>query len=274
MIDFAGLLDSVRQNAPLVHSITNYVTINDCANILLACGASPIMADDPEEVAEITGISDALVINLGTLHQYTVPGMFRAGKRANELGHPVVLDPVGAGASNMRTETALRLLDAVKFTAIRGNASEIRALTQGAASEHGVDADEAEGAEPGAASAMAGTLAAQTGAVVAMTGATDVISDGARLCLVRNGHPMMRRITGTGCMLSALTAAFVAANPGREFEAVCAAVIAMGVCGETAHARLGRQDGSAAMRTYLMDAVFCLRAKELEKGAKYEMRSE
>ena len=272
MIDFARLLRNLREREPLVHSITNYVTINDCANILLACGASPIMTDDPEEVEEITSISDALVINLGTLHQYTVPGMFRAGKRANALGHPVVLDPVGAGASKLRTETALRLLEEVRFTAIRGNASEIRALSQGAAREHGVDADAADRSDVDAALAAAKGFAAKTGAVVAVTGVTDVISDGARVCLVRNGHPMLRKVTGTGCMLSALTAAFVAANPNEAFDAVCAAVIAMGVCGENAHARLGPKDGSGTLRTYLMDAIYAMNATELETGARYELR--
>ena len=272
MIDLARILGNVREKEPLVHSITNYVTINDCANILLACGASPIMADDPEEVEEITGISDALSINIGTLHQHTIPAMLRAGKRANALGRPVVFDHVGAGASKLRTETALRLLDEVKFTAIRGNASEIRALAQGAATERGVDADETDASHVDAVIASAKVLAGKSSAVVAVTGATDVIADGARICLVENGHPMMRKITGTGCMLSALTAAYIAANPERPFEAACAAVIAMGVCGEKAHARLGAQDGSGTMRTYLMDAVFCLTAQELEENARYEMR--
>ena len=272
MIDFARILDNVREKAPLGHSITKYVTSNDCGNILLACGASPIMADDPEEVEDITGISDALNINIGTLHRHTIPAMLRAGQRANVLGHPVVLDPVGAGASKLRTETALRLLSEVKFVAIRGNASEIRALAQGAATERGVDADEADAAHVDAAITSAKALAGKTGAVVAVTGAVDVIADSARICLVKNGHLMMRKITGTGCMLSALTAAYIAANPEQPFEAACAAVIAMGVCGEKAHARLGAQDGSGTMRSYLMDAVFCLTTRELEENARYEMR--
>ena len=271
MIDFARLLRNLREREPLVHSITNYVTINDCANILLACGASPIMTDDPEEVEEITGISDALVINLGTLHQHTVPGMFRAGTRANALGHPVVLDPVGAGASKLRTETALRLVDEVRFAAIRGNISEIRALSQGEAAEHGVDADEADGSDLSAALGMAKALSAKTGAVVAVTGTVDVITDGIHDCLVKNGHPMLRKVTGAGCMLSALTGAFVAANPDEPFEAVCAAVISMGLCGELAHRRLGSLDGNAGYRNYIIDAVFNLTAQQLEDGARYEL---
>ncbi len=275
MIDLACMLGNVQEKSPLVHNITNYVTSNDCANILLACGASPIMADDPDEVEEITSVSAGLHINIGTLHRHTVPGMLRSGKRANAMGLPVVLDPVGAGASKLRTETALHLLDAIRFAAIRGNASEIRALAQGAAAKRGVDADaegQTDAAHLDAVVAMAKTFAQKTGAVIAVTGVTDVVTDGTRVCLIRNGHPMMQRITGTGCMLSALTAAYTAANPGRIFEAVCTAVIAMGVCGEKAHARLGAQDGSGTMRQYLVDAVFRLSAEELKEGARYEMR--
>lgn len=275
MIDFARILNNVQERSPLVHNITNYVTSNDCANILLACGASPIMADDPDEVEEITAVSDALNINMGTLHRHTIPGMLRAGKRANALSRPVVLDPVGAGASGLRTETARQLLEEVRFAAIRGNASEICALAQGTTASRGVDVDgegKKNAAHTDAMIATAGAFARQTGAVVAVTGATDVVTDGARVCLIRNGHPMMQRITGTGCMLSALTAAYAAANPERIFEAVCTAVIAMGVCGEKAYARLGAQDGSATMRQYLIDAIFRLNAEDLEEGADYEMR--
>ena len=130
---FEQIFENVRQKSPLVHNITNYVTVNDCANMLLACGGSPIMADDPEDAVEITAICGGLNINIGTLNQRTIPAMLAAGKRANELGHPVVLDPVGAGASTLRTDTALRLLSEVKFAVIRGNISEIKTLAWAAA---------------------------------------------------------------------------------------------------------------------------------------------
>ena len=138
------MLEKVRETCPLIHNITNYVTVNDCANILLACGASPIMADDEEEVCEITSLCAGLNINIGTLNSRTIASMLKAGKKANELGHPVVLDPVGAGASKLRTETALRLLDEVRFAVIRGNVSEIKTLANGSGSTKGVDADIAD----------------------------------------------------------------------------------------------------------------------------------
>ncbi|MBE6909756.1 MAG: hydroxyethylthiazole kinase [Ruminococcaceae bacterium] len=275
MIDFDAILGNLRGRSPLVHCITNYVTVNDCANILLACGASPVMSDDPDEVEEITSIADALTVNIGTLNRHTVPSMLLAGKRADALGRPVVLDPVGAGASKLRTETAKELLGAVRFAAVRCNVSELRALAQGAHGTRGVDAEAAD--SPGAAGpdgvhALAGAFAEKVGAVVAVTGATDVVTDGTRACVIRNGNALMRRVTGTGCMLSAMTAAYLAANPESPFEAACAAVIAMGVCGELAFARMSGPDGSAAYRGYLIDAVYNLTAKQLEEGARYEMR--
>ena len=141
---FEKMFENVRQKSPLIHNITNYVTVNDCANMLLACGGSPIMADDPEDAVEITAICNGLNINIGTLNQHTIPSMFAAGKRASELGRPVVLNPVGAGASTLRTDTALELLKKVRFTVIRGNISEIKTLALGSGTTKGVDADAAD----------------------------------------------------------------------------------------------------------------------------------
>ena len=141
---FKDMLENVRKNVPLIHNITNYVTVNDCANILLACGGSPIMSDEAEEVEDITSICGGLNINIGTLNQRTIPSMIKAGKKANELGHPVVLDPVGAGASKLRTETAFRLIDEIQFSVIRGNISEIKTLASGFGTTKGVDADVAD----------------------------------------------------------------------------------------------------------------------------------
>ena len=275
MMDFEKILGNVREKAPLVHNITNYVTVNDCANILLACGGSPIMADEAEEAEDITSICGGLNINIGTLNRNTIPSMFLAGKKANELGHIVLLDPVGAGASRLRTQTAEQLIREVRFSVIRGNISEIRALAQGTAGTRGVDASEADQVNPenlDSVISFARAFARRTGAVIAITGATDLITDGERVCLIRNGHPMMSRITGTGCMLSAMTTAFAVANPDNVFEAVCTSVIAMGLCGEIAHERLGEQDGNSTYRNDLIDAVFRLTASQLERGAKYEMR--
>lgn len=272
---FATILENVRKTCPLVHNITNYVTVNDCANIVLACGASPIMADDIGEVAEITALCAALNINIGTLNSRTIDSMLLAGKTANELGHPVVFDPVGAGASRLRTDTARRLLDEVKFTVIRGNVSEIKTLAAGSGTTKGVDADVADRVTEenlDEAVAFAKAFAAKTGAVVAITGAIDIVADGKTAYCIRNGHAMMSSITGTGCQLSAMTAAFVAANPEKPLEAAAAAVCAMGLAGELAHAHLAPGDGNATYRNRIIDAIYHLTPAALEKGANYEMR--
>ena len=267
-------LESVRENCPLIHNITNYVTVNDCANVLLACGGSPIMSDDVDEVEEITTICSGLNINIGTLNQRTIPAMMKAGKKANELGHPVVLDPVGAGASKLRTQTAKELMDAVQFTVIRGNISEIKALALGEGGARGVDADVADQVTEenlSYAVAFAKEFAKRTGAVIAITGATDIVADREKAYCIYNGHPMMSSITGTGCQLSAVIAAYVAANPDTPLEAAAAAVCLMGVCGERAYERLTDQDGNATYRNYIIDAVCRLTGEELEKYAKYEV---
>lgn len=272
---FGEMLKNVRASCPLIHNITNYVTVNDCANVVLACGASPIMADDREEVAEISSLCVGLNLNIGTLNSRTIDSMLLAGKRANELGHPVVLDPVGAGASKLRTETAMRLLDEVRFTVIRGNVSEIKVLASGSGSTKGVDADLADRVTEENLDEMftfAKSFAAKTGAVVAITGAIDLVTDGKTACCIRNGHPMMSSVTGTGCQLSAMTAAFVTANPTQPLEATAAAVCAMGLAGEIAHGRLTKLDGNASYRNYIIDAIYNMTPEMLEKGARYEMR--
>lgn len=268
------MLDNVREKCPLIHNITNYVTVNDCANILLACGGSPIMADDVDEAEEITAICGGLNINIGTLNQRTIPAMHLAGKKANELGHPTVLDPVGAGASNLRTKTAKDLIEGIKFTVIRGNISEIKTLALGTGGAKGVDADVADKVTKEnlpQAVAFAKEFAKKTGAVIAITGAIDIVADGEKAFCIYNGHSMMSTITGTGCQLSAMTAAYVTANPETPLEAAAAAVCAMGICGEKAHTRLTEQDGNSSYRNYIIDAIFNLNGEELERCAKYEI---
>lgn len=268
------MLENVRKTCPLVHNITNYVTVNDCANILLACGASPIMSDDAGEVEEITSICGGLNINIGTLNQRTIPSMLLAGKKANELGHPVVLDPVGAGASTLRTKTARDLVDQIHFTVIRGNISEIKTLALGSGTTKGVDADVADKVTRdnlSKAVAFAKEFAARTGAVVAITGAIDIVADQEKAYCIYNGHPMMSSITGTGCQLSAMTAAYVTANPDNPLEAAAAAVCAMGICGEIAHKRLTPEDGNSSYRNYIIDAIYHLTGEDLDKYANYEI---
>lgn len=272
---FAQIFENVRKKAPLIHNITNYVTVNDCANMLLACGGSPIMADEQDDAVEITAICSGLNINIGTLNKRTIPAMFAAGKRANELGHPVVLDPVGAGASRLRTDTAFQLLEKIKFSVIRGNISEIKTLALGSGTTKGVDADVADKITEenlDEAAAFAREFANRTKAVVAITGEIDIVADSCQAFCIRNGHPMMSSITGTGCQLSALTAAFVTANPERPLEAAAAAVCAMGLCGEIAHKRLTELEGNATYRNYIIDAMYRLTPAALEEGARYEVR--
>ena len=272
---FKEKLENVRNTIPLIHNITNYVTVNDCANILLACGGSPIMSDDMDEVEEITMICGGLNINIGTLNRQTIPAMILAGKKANALGHPVILDPVGAGASSLRTKSAFKLMDEIHFTVIRGNISEIKTLALGAGTTKGVDADVADAVTDATVDSVvrfAKKFAEETGAVIAITGAIDIVSDANTAYIIRNGHPMMGKITGSGCMLTAMTAAYLVANPDSALEAAAASVCAMGLCGEKAFARMGEKDGNSTFRNYLIDEIYHLTGDELESGAKYEMR--
>lgn len=271
---FGPMLANVQKKKPLIHGITNYVTANDCANVLLACKASPIMADDIGEVEEITALCNGLVLNLGTLNQRTIPSMLAAGKKANERGIPVILDPVGAGASKLRTQTAERLLEELEIGVIRGNSSELKTLAYGQGKTRGVDVDVADEVTPETLEQMvlfAKAFAGKTGAVISMTGAIDIVADATTAYCIYNGHPMMKEVTGTGCQLSALTGAFVAASPNQRLEAAAAAVCAMGICGEKAAARLREEDGNASFRTYLIDGIYRLTKEEMEREEKYEI---
>lgn len=271
---FRECFDRLRGSGPLIHNITNYVTVNDVANVILACGASPIMADDEGEAEEITSLCQGLNLNIGTLNSRTVEAMEKAGRRAKSLGHPIVLDPVGAGASRLRTETARRLLREVSPTVIRGNISEIRALAGESARVRGVDASFADRVTEEnlkEAVLLVKELSRQTGAIIAATGAIDLVADGERCFIIRNGRPQMGLVTGTGCQLSGMTAAFLAANPDKPLEAAAAAVCAMGLAGEIAVDGLRPGEGNAACRNRIIDAICCMDGEALEKGARYEL---
>lgn len=277
----AEVLENVGKMNPLVHSITNYVTVNDCANIILAAGGSPIMADDIGEAAEITSICSALVINIGTLNERTIKSMLSAGKKANELGIPIVLDPVGAGASALRTDCTRQLMRELTFSVIRGNISEIKFIAGTDTSDisgtvKGVDAIEADAVTEGnldEACVFAKRLSAKTGAVIVMTGAIDIIASTDRAMITRNGHPLMSKITGTGCMLSAVVGAYMGANRGKLFEGTVAAVAAMGLCGELAYAKMTENaGGTGSFRTFLIDFMSKMDYKLLKDGAKIESR--
>ncbi|MGI6255660.1 MAG: hydroxyethylthiazole kinase [Acutalibacter sp.] len=272
---FGTCLENVRKTAPLVHNITNYVTVNDVANVLLACGGSPIMSDESEDVAEITAVCGGLNINIGTLNKRSIEGMFRAGEKANQLGHVVLLDPVGAGASSLRTNTAISLMEKLKLDVIRGNISEIKTLALGSGTTKGVDADAADTVTEENLDTMvafAKDFAAKTGAVVAITGAIDLVADSEKAYVIRNGRPEMSRITGTGCQLSGLATAYAVANPDNKTEAVAAAVSAMGLAGEIGYANLQPGEGNSTYRNRIIDAIYNMDGETLEKGAKYEVR--
>ena len=267
-------LNQIRAASPLIHCITNYVTVNDVANVLLAIGARPIMADDPEEVEEITALCAGLCLNIGTLNARTIPSMIAAGKRARALGHPVVLDPVGAGASRLRTATALRILDEVRPTLIRGNISEVRTLAVGTGATQGVDANAADAVTEknlAAAAELLRAFAAQMEAIVAVTGAIDLVTDGRDCYAIRNGRAEMGQVTGTGCQLSALIAAALSAAPKDPLEAAAMTVALMGAAGEIGEERLQAGEGNASYRTKIIDAVDCMRSETLSARMRVEM---
>ena len=272
-MELFDVLEQVRSKAPLIQCITNFVTVNDCANILLAAGASPTMAQDIREMEEAMEGAHGLVCNLGAID--FVDSMILAGKRANELGIPVVLDPVAAGGTTLRRRLSVKLLEEVRFSAIRGNASEIRALAGQASLGSGVDAAAWDTITPEnlpQSVKLIRNLAQRTGSVIAVSGAMDVVSDGTQTILLHNGCATMARITGSGCMLTTLIGAFCAAAPEHPFEATCAAMAAMGICGELAEEkRLHNKTGNATFRTDLIDAVFNLTEQELKERIRYEI---
>ncbi|BCZ44909.1 hydroxyethylthiazole kinase [Clostridium gelidum] len=267
VIKVGKLLNEVRNNKPLVHNITNYVTVNDCANILLAIGASPIMADDIKEAADITKISSALVINIGTLNERTIESMITSGKKANELNIPVVFDPVGAGASEFRNETTKKILEEVKISVLRGNMSEIKFISGLESSTKGVDASESDMESVNDKGAnVAKNLANKLNCTVAITGVTDIISDGKRVAILENGTKMLANVTGTGCMTTALVGAFCGAGSDYFIGAV-SGIAAMGICGEIALEKAG-QIGTGSFHIAIIDAISNLNSEIIENMVK------
>lgn len=297
-----ALLQEVRRKKPLIHCITNYVTAGDVANIILAAGASPIMANHPEETAEVAALCQALVLNLGTLKETSETAMLRAGREASRLGHPIVLDPVGIGSSRHRTEVILSLLREFPCSIIRGNASEIRILSRllnenqarplnrnqtlssapAAAfpESRGVDASFSDCITDStltASVASGQTLAAKTKAVVVITGAVDIATDGSRVLLIRNGCPEMARITGCGCMMDGILAAFAAAAISPSFsivpllDAAAMAAAFSGLCGELAKEKTDQQkEGLGSFRTHFIDSVSLMTESVLKRGVRIE----
>jgi hydroxyethylthiazole kinase len=257
---FADLLSTVRKRRPLVHHITNTVTMNDCANVTLCIGAAPVMAEALEEVDEMVAIADALVLNIGTLSGQQIASMLKAGQRANECNIPIILDPVGAGATRMRTESALMLLDRLEIAVLKGNAGEIGALAGTGGKVRGVDSEGAGGDSL----TIARSYAKDADTIVVISGATDIVTDGNRVLLIENGHEMMGRLSGTGCMAASLAGAFAAVS--RDYVISSAAALsAFGLAGENAAVRAG---GPYSFRTELFDGLSSLHPEDLVRGAR------
>lgn len=267
-------LQSVKKIKPLVHHITNYVTANDCANITLAIGASPVMADDICEVRDMVSLAHSLVLNLGTLNNRTVESMIEAGKRASELNIPVILDPVGAGATPYRTKIAREIIDTIEVAVVRGNLSEIKALygidiqTKGVDSSENLSGDEDV---PSYLKVFAMDFANQFHTVVSITGKMDIITDGKRLYIVKNGHEMLSRITGTGCMCTSLIGSYLGAET-NSIDGALAGVATMGIAGEIGYNRLDKDEGTGSLKVKILDAIYHLSEEEILKWGKiYEV---
>lgn len=257
-----SLLSLIRAQEPLVHNITNYVVMNSTANALLALGASPVMAHAVEEVGEMVRLSRALVINIGTLSPAWVDAMSAAAREAAAHGIPIVLDPVGCGATAYRTRTARDLIAAARPAVIRGNASEIRSLAGSSGGTKGVDS--LHGPEDVLDDAVA--LSHSLGCVVSVSGPTDIVVAGDRVARIRNGDPLMTRVTGMGCTASAVTGAFLAVA-SDAFDAAVQAMVTMGVAGELAAAGAA---GPGSFHPRFLDALHGLREADLQQRARLD----
>ncbi|MGQ9531943.1 MAG: hydroxyethylthiazole kinase [Desulfotomaculales bacterium] len=254
------ILARMRAVRPLVHHITNLVVTNLTANTTLAVGASPVMAHAPEEVREMVRLARCLVLNIGTLTPALVESMVAAGQEANRAGVPVVLDPVGAGATSLRTSSAARILAEVKVDVLRGNAAEVAIVGGYEAAVKGVEA----AAGPEKPAQVARRVAERLGTVVAATGPVDYVSDGRRTLEVRNGHPLLTAVTGTGCMATTVIGAFRAV----EEDGVLAAAAALAYFGYAAELAAARAEGPGSFQVYLLDALHLMRPEELARGAR------
>jgi hydroxyethylthiazole kinase len=261
----AETLGRVRERKPLVHNITNYVVMNYTANALLACGASPVMAHAIEEVEEMVSLAGALVLNIGTLTPAWIEAMLKAGKKANALHIPVILDPVGAGATRLRTDSARRLIEGLSIQVIRGNPSEILSLGRGVQGTRPKGVDSVHTVDEAGKAAAA--LARDLGTTLAITGAVDLITNGEKVYRVRNGHEMMSSVTGTGCTATAIIGAFLAVETS-PLDAAATGLSYFGLAGEKAAARA---TGPGSFQTALLDALYGMETEELRIGAKIQI---
>ncbi len=259
-----SLLARIRQKKPIIHSITNYVVMNSTANVLLAMGASPIMAHAPEEIEDLSNISDALVINIGTLSLGWIESMHKACQSAREVSKPIVFDPVGAGATQLRTDTAREITFLYTPTVVKGNPSEILSLAVPEAATRGVDTMHAVSDAIDNARAVAD----KTGSVVAVTGERDFITDGARAILVSGGDPMMQYVTGTGCAASVIVAAFLAVGD----DPLMAAASALAFFGLAAQKAVQKSHGPGSFWMHTLDALYGIEPAELDAAARIEIQ--
>lgn len=259
----AAALSAVKEKSPLVHHLTNYVTVNDCANIVIAIGASPVMADELAEVEEMVSIASALVLNIGTLNSRTIESMLTAGKKAKSLNIPIILDPVGVGATTLRTKTAQQIIDEVHPTVIRGNMSEIKVLAGLQVETKGVDSVASEEN----AEVIAKKLASEWNCIVAITGKRDIVSDGKQVCRIDNGHRMLADVSGTGCMSTSLIGSYCGANQDYLI-ATTAGIVSLGLAGELAQQSLTPKEGIGTFKMRLLDSTYNLTPESLAKGSK------
>lgn len=258
MVAAAEMMENVRKKRPLVVHVTNYVTANDCANVTLCVGGSPVMTDSEEDIPEMIGKSSAVVLNIGTLNERTVDSMMLAGQCANRMKKPVIFDPVGVGATRYRTEIAQWLLDEITVDVIKGNAGEISVLADGNGSVRGVDSDSKVDFR------NVVSLAERTDAIIAATGVVDCVSDGETTYSLMNGHDLMDMVSGTGCMLSSVIGCYTGAN-GTSLESVSSAISAFTVAGEIAAVN---SDGPGSFKVKLFDTLYNLRPEDLESRIK------
>jgi len=252
------LLCRIRKTSPLIHNITNFVAMNSSANILLALGASPVMAHSRDEVEEMTALANALVLNIGTIQEDWMESMLVAAKAANQKGIPVILDPVGAGATSLRTRAVKRIMDEATIAVLRGNASEIFSLASSAIKTKGVDSSLAVGAE---VMKVAKEMAREKRCIVAISGEKDFITDGTQVLRVSNGQPIMTKVTGIGCGLSAVTAAFCAVASGGLLFATTAAFALYGLCADLA-IRISDKPGSFFVA--FIDSLYTVGEKDID----------
>lgn len=263
--------NNVKNTHPLIHCITNYVTVNDVANILLSSGASPAMADCIEEVRDLASIASALYLNIGTPNKRTLESMIVAAKTANEKNIPVVLDPVAVGVSAFRKLCVSRILNETKVDVIRGNISEIKAIALNQKSTSGVDAqieDQISSENITDIISLAKNLSKQTNAIIAISGKQDIICDASKYIILNNGNSMMANITGAGCMLTALITAHVASSDDK-FSATVTAMAQMGIAGEIARELLKENEGNSTYRNHLIDTISFLDTETIKDRVKY-----